>query len=166
MLIVSKFCNHDQTPVAELLLPFDERKKSRFRTFATCGEEVGIFLERGTVLKGGDLLLSEDGRAVLVRAADEILLHITQHRALSLVHVAYHLGNRHVPIQIGENWLRIARDEVLKQMVEGLGARAEDAVAPFHPEHGAYGGGHTHGEKSDRDNSPIIHEFGRYHANG
>ncbi len=80
--------------------------------------------------------------------------------------MAYHLGNRHVPIQIGENWLRIARDEVLKQMVEGLGAKAEDAVAPFHPEHGAYGGGHTHGEKSDRDNSPIIHEFGRYHANG
>ena len=122
MLVVSKRLPEQSRHDVELVLPFDLRQKSRLRTTLADGEEVGLFLDRGHVLRGGDYLQSEDGRIVLVRAKAEKVLHISCANAADLLRVAYHLGNRHVPLQVGQGWLRIANDDVLRAMVEGLGA--------------------------------------------
>jgi urease accessory protein len=157
MLVVSRRIaaqpNHD----VELVLPFELRQKSRLRTRLGNGEEVGLFLERGQILRDGDCLAAEDGRVVRVVARAERVLHITCDSPQALVRVAYHLGNRHVPLQAGDGWVRIADDYVLRDMVEGLGAGVSLMEAPFEPEAGAYGGHHH------QDGSPghrgIIHEF-------
>lgn len=145
--------NHD----VELVLPFELRQKSRLRSRLGNGEEVGLFLERGQILRGGDCLAAEDGRVVRVVAQPEKVLHITCDSPQALVRVAYHLGNRHVPLQAGEGWVRIADDYVLRSMVEGLGAQVLQLEAPFEPEAGAYGG-HHHQEGSPGHRG-IIHEF-------
>ena len=135
------------------------RKKSRFKAVSIDGQEVGVFLDRGTILAHGDCLESENGKIVRVLAQDESLLQITQGSAKSLSHLAYHLGNRHVSIEIHNAWLRIADDEVLRDMVEGLGAHVHSVSAPFHPESGAYGGGHSHGPEHGKGRGPVIHDF-------
>ena len=127
-----------------LKLPFEERQKSRLRTKLESGEEVGLMLPRGEVLRGGDLVTASDGRVIEVIAEPEKLLHI---ETRELAKVAYHLGNRHVPVQVGEDFLRIAHDHVLEEMVKKLGAHVKHVEAPFEPEAGAYaGGGHQHDE--------------------
>ena len=138
------------TPATErLVLSFDARSKSRLRTRLASGEEVGLFLERGRVLRGGDRLLAGDGRVVEVVAADEALLEGRSTDPLLLARAAYHLGNRHVAVQVGSDadggWLRFAADRVLGDMVAGLGLPVTQIVAPFEPEAGAYSG-HNHGE--------------------
>ncbi len=143
---------------AEIVLPFDQRQKSRFRTQLSTGEEAGVFLERGEVLRDGDLLGAVDGRVVRVRAQPEAVIDILCDTARELVRVAYHLGNRHVPLQIGEGWLRIAADPVLRKMAEGLGAATVARDAPFEPEPGAYSGEHRH--KAPPTHGGVIHEFG------
>ena len=140
-------------------MPFDMRQKSRLRTTLADGEEVGLFLERGHILRGGDFLQAEDGRIVVVRAQAERVLDVRCASQTDLVRVAYHLGNRHVPLQVGTGWVRIADDDVLRQMVEGLGAAVETINAPFEPESGAYGG-HHHGHGGGEAGG-IIHQFGR-----
>lgn len=127
-----------------LILPFDRRQKSRLRVKLESGEEVGLFLERGTILRGGDRLRASDGRIVHVVAADEPVMLVTADTPIQLMCAAYHLGNRHVPLQIGEGWLRLEQDHVLMEMLVGLGVRFEYQNAPFEPEAGAYGGGHRH----------------------
>lgn len=138
-----------QTSVAQLqlALPFDSRTKSRLRTRTTNGEEVGVFLERGTILRGGDRLLAEDGRVIEVIAADETVSTVHAHNAEALARVSYHLGNRHVALQIGSGWVRYLHDHVLDDMVHGLGLTVTVERAPFEPEAGAYSGqsSHTHG---------------------
>jgi urease accessory protein len=129
-------------PQARLELPFELRQKSRLRTRLASGEEAALLLPRGEVLRGGDLLAASDGRVVEVVATPEKLLHI---EADDLARVAYHLGNRHVPVQVGHGFLRIAEDHVLEEMVHKLGARVSHIDAPFEPEAGAYGG-HPHHE--------------------
>ncbi|MEW6688635.1 MAG: urease accessory protein UreE [Pseudomonadota bacterium] len=124
-----------------LELPFEARQKSRLRAKLASGEEVGLMLPRGEVLRGGDLVTASDGRVIEVIAEPEKLLHIETE---DLPRVAYHLGNRHVPVQIGENYLRIAEDHVLEEMVRKLGAKVQHVEAPFEPEAGAYAGGHHH----------------------
>jgi urease accessory protein len=126
-------------PQAKLELPFDLRQKSRLRTRLTSGEEAALFLPRGEVLRGGDLLAASDGRVVEVVSTPEKLAHI---EAEDLARVAYHLGNRHVPVQVGQGFLRIAEDHVLEELASKLGARVTHVLAPFEPEAGAYGGGH------------------------
>ena len=126
-----------------LQLPFDSRQKSRLRAKLESGEEVGLILPRGTIMRGGDVVKTQDGRDVQIVAAPEKLLHI---EAASLAKVAYHLGNRHVPVQVGESFLRIAEDHVLEEMLHKLGAKVSRVEAPFEPEAGAYGGGHRHDE--------------------
>jgi urease accessory protein len=126
-----------------LKLPFDQRQKSRLRATLESGEEVGLILPRGTIMRGGDVVKTQDGRDVQVVAAPEKLLHI---EAASLARVAYHLGNRHVPLQVGDGFLRISEDHVLEEMLHKLGARVSRVEAPFEPEAGAYGGGHRHDE--------------------
>lgn len=143
----------------ELELPFELRQKSRLRTRLASGEEVGLFLERGRVLRGGDLLLANDGRLVRVVARPETVLDVHCADALTLTRAAYHLGNRHVQLQIGSGWLRLLDDYVLRGMLEQLGGLTlSQTVAPFEPEAGAYGGGHHH--HGDEASPARIHEFG------
>jgi urease accessory protein len=124
-----------------LTLPFEQRQKSRLRAQAENGEEVALILPRGRVLRGGDRVAATDGRQVEIVAAPEKLLHI---ESAELARIAYHLGNRHVPLQVGPGFLRIAEDHVLEEMARKLGARVSHVEAPFEPEAGAYG--HQHDE--------------------
>lgn len=130
-----------------LELPFEARQKSRLRAKLVSGEEVGLMLPRGEVLRGGDLVTASDGRVIEVISQEEKLLHIEARTPRDLAKIAYHLGNRHVPVQVGESCLRIARDHVLEEMVRKLGARVSHVEAPFEPEAGAYAGGHHHAEE-------------------
>ncbi len=127
----------------QLRLAFESRQKSRLKTKLVSGEEVALMLPRGEILRGGDLVTASDGRVIEVVAEPEKLLHI---ESASLAKVAYHLGNRHVPVQVGEGFLRIAADHVLEEMVKKLGAKVSEVEAPFEPEAGAYAGGHQHDE--------------------
>ena len=142
---------------ARLELPFELRCRSRFRARLENGEEVGVVLARGQILRGGDLLLADDGRVVEVRAAPESVSTVHASDARQLARVAYHLGNRHVALQIGDGWLRYSHDHVLDEMAQGLGAQLTVEQAPFEPEAGAYHAhkdaaqshgeaGHSHGE--------------------
>ena len=142
----------------QLSLPFELRQKSRLRTKLASGEEAGLFLEHGSILRGGDCLRANDGRVVLVVAADEALMEAQCATPFELGRAAYHLGNRHVPVQIGEGWLRFQADDVLAQMLRGLKATVSKVTAPFEPEAGAYAGGHHH-HSMDAKHSGIIHEF-------
>jgi urease accessory protein len=141
----------------ELRLPFDLRQKSRQRATLASGEEVAIELPRGQVLRGGDWVVASDGRVIEVVAAVESILHVECDSAQALARAAYHLGNRHVPVQVGEGWLRIAADHVLARMLEGLGARLTPMQAAFEPEAGAYGAHHHHDNVSGHGGR--IHEF-------
>ena len=123
----------------QLKLPFDLRQKSRLKTKLVSGEEVGLILPRGEILRGGDLVTASDGRVIEIVAEPEKVLHI---ETRELAKIAYHLGNRHVPVQVGEGFLRIAEDHVLEEMVTKLGAQVSKLEAPFEPEAGAYAGGH------------------------
>ena len=124
-----------------LRLPFEARQKSRLRTRLVTGEEVALALPRGEVLRGGDLVIASDARVIEVVAEPEKLLHI---ESSELARVAYHLGNRHVPVEVGEGYLRIAEDHVLEEMVRKLGARVSHIEAPFEPEGGAYDSTQAH----------------------
>ena len=162
MLIIEKRAQSPVTPTERLLLPFESRCKTRLRTRIESGEEVGLFLERGTVLRAGDLLEANDGRIVLVVAAVEKVMESHSSDALLLARAAYHLGNRHVAVELQEGLVRFARDHVLGEMVRGLGLVVEDTVAPFEPESGAYGGhgGHAHGHSADGEGrGPRIHDM-------
>jgi len=127
-----------------LVLTFEQRQKSRLRATLDSGEEVALVLERGAVRRGGDRVTSADGRVFEVVSAPEKLLHIECASPGQLARIAYHLGNRHVAVQVGEGFLRIAEDHVLEDMVRRLGARVSHVEAPFEPESGAYAGGHHH----------------------
>ena len=127
----------------QLRLPFESRQKSRLKTMLVSGEEVALMLPRGEILRGGDLVTASDGRVFEVVAEPEKLLHVESD---ALAKIAYHLGNRHVPVQVGQGFLRIAADHVLEEMVKKLGAKVKQVEAPFEPEAGAYAGGHQHDE--------------------
>ena len=145
-------------PDATLTLPFEMRRRSRLLVRLDGGEEAGLFLERGTVLSDGDLLRAGDGRVVRVIAAREEVYCIRPTADCSLARAAYHLGNRHIPVQIGADYLRIERDAVLRDMLCGIGAAVVDETGPFQPEPGAYGGGHRHGHD---DNFAEDHALAR-----
>lgn len=135
------------SPAAEqLVLPFELRQKSRLRARLASGLEVGLFLERGIVLRGGDLLLADDGTVIEVVAALETVSTVRDSDATRLARAGYHLGNRHVPVEIGSGWLRYGHDHVLDDMVRGMGLSVVVEEAPFEPEAGAYGHSHSHGD--------------------
>jgi urease accessory protein len=142
----------------ELRLPFDRRQKSRQRAALASGEEVAIELPRGQVMRGGDWLVASDGRVIEVVAEAERVLHVECESPEALARAAYHLGNRHVPVQVGEGWLRIADDHVLARMLDQLGATMRVLEAPFEPEAGAYGAGHHHHDH-ESTHGGRIHEF-------
>lgn len=147
MLLIESLYTGDATPTEKLVLNFDARTKSRLRTQLASGEEVGLFLPRGTILRGGDLLQAKDGRVVEVVSAPEALLEAQCAGAFELARAAYHLGNRHVAVQVGAGWLRIQADHVLETMLIGLGAQVRPVTAAFEPEAGAYAHGHHHSER-------------------
>jgi urease accessory protein len=146
MLTIATKLTDRRVADAQLTLPFELRSKSRLRTVISTGEEAGVVLERGNVLRGGDLLLAEDGRVIEIVAAPEQVSTVRGADPWSLVRAAYHLGNRHVALQVGNGWIRYLHDYVLDDMVRGLGFDVALELAPFEPEAGAYGGaGHAHG---------------------
>jgi len=165
MLIVQKRVSPQSTFDAELILSFDLRQKSRLRTTVEGGEEIGLFLARGTVLRDGDCLQADDGRVVRVSAAEESLLEVRCADADSLARAAYHLGNRHTPVQVGPGWLRLAADDVLAEMLRGLGGTVTPLRAPFEPEAGAYAAGH-HAHSRDAKHAGIIHDFAARRGDG
>ena len=143
---------------ADLVLSFEFRQKSRLLTRLASGEEVGLALDRGTVLRGGDRLRADDGRIVRVVAADESLMEARCADAATLARCAFHLGNRHTPVEVREDALRFAADDVLAGMLRGLGATVEVMSAPFEPEAGAYAAGHHH-HSGDQKHTGIIHDM-------
>ncbi|HKT95817.1 MAG TPA: urease accessory protein UreE [Paraburkholderia sp.] len=128
-----------------LTLAYDARCKSRFAATLDSGEEVGVVLPRGTVLRDGDMLVADDGGLVRVIAAPQSVLLVRAAERLTLMRAAYHLGNRHTPVEVGIDELKLEADPVLEDMLKRLGAQVERAELPFQPEAGAYGGGHRHG---------------------
>jgi len=132
----------------QLRLPFESRQKSRLRARLVSGEEVGLMLPRGDILRGGDLVTASDGRVIEIVAEPEKVLHVECKAPSDLAKAAYHLGNRHVPVQVGDGFLRLAADHVLEEMLKKLGAKVKHLEAPFEPEAGAYAGGghHQHDE--------------------
>jgi urease accessory protein len=140
MLILAQRAASDCGPVAaQLVLPFALRNRSRLRTALASGEEVGLMLPRGTVLRGGDRLLAQDGRIIEVIAEAEIVSMVRSSDLALLCRAAYHLGNRHVALQIGPGWVCYLHDHVLDDMVSGLGLAVSVEQTSFEPEAGAYG---------------------------
>jgi urease accessory protein len=128
-----------------LTLSFDDRCKSRLAATLDNGEEVALVLPRGTVLRDGDMLVADDGALVRVIAAAQDVLVVHAHDVPTLMRAAYHLGNRHTPVEVAAEHLKLEADPVLEDMLKRLGAHVEHATLPFQPETGAYGGGHKHG---------------------
>ena len=157
MLVIEQHAPLDATATERLVLAFELRCKCRLRTHAESGEDTGLFLDRGTVLHHGDKLAANDGRIVEVVAAPETLMEARSADSLLLARAAYHLGNRHVVVQLGNGWLRFAADHVLRAMILGLGLPIAEVIAPFEPESGAYGLGHTHG--GETRTTSIIHQY-------
>jgi urease accessory protein len=110
-------------------------------------------------LRGGDLLAAPDGGAIEVAAAPEKVLHVVCASSLELARAAYHLGNRHAAVQLGDGFLRIIEDAVLEEMLSGLGAQVTKIKAPFEPEPGAYGGAHAHASDDPSSKRGSIHEY-------
>jgi urease accessory protein len=163
MLQVSKLLagGHGLAPAllkraATVELDWDVRQKSRFDCTDSQGRHLGVFLPRGTVVRGGDVLVAEDGSLVKVIAAPQpvlVITHCTQHgTAFDLTRAAYHLGNRHVAIELKPDHLKIEPDHVLAEMLRNMHLIVKEAQAAFEPEGGAYGGhggGHSHDDGHD-----------------
>jgi len=164
MISIEHLAESGASASEQLVLDFHTRSKSRLRTRLASGEEASLFLERGRVLRGGDRLLANDGRIIEVVAAEEALLEGRSTDPLLLARAAYHLGNRHVAVQVGSDahggWLRFAADHVLRDMVAGLGLPVTEIVAPFEPEAGAYSG---HSDGNATTPGAKLHQY-RQHA--
>jgi urease accessory protein len=140
------------------VLDFDARCKSRLLLRLDNGEQAALIVERGRLLRNGERVRIEDGREVEIVAAEESLLEAVASDPLVVAKAAYHLGNRHVAVQLMPDRLRFPADHVLAEMVTRLGLTVTALVAPFEPEGGAYGHHHAHG--SERPASlPKIHSF-------
>jgi urease accessory protein len=163
MLTISERVDEPAPPSARLELPFELRSRSRLRARLSSGEEVGVLLGRGQVLRGGELLRTSDGRIIEVIALPETVSTVRATDSRTLVRAAYHLGNRHVALQLGEGWLRYSHDHVLDDMVRGLGLSVMVEQAPFEPEAGAYHGS-GHGEHSGHGAQHIHDSGGQHHS--
>jgi len=156
MLICSKLISKGHGLAAALLkrastveLDWDVRQKSRFDVTDSTGRNLGVFLMRGTLVRGGDVLVAEDGSLIRVVAAPQEVLRITacaQHgSAFDLMRAAYHLGNRHVPIELQPDHLKIEPDHVLADMLRAMHMTVLTVHETFEPEGGAYSShGHSH----------------------
>lgn len=159
MLLIEGLAASDALATERVVLRFDTRCKSRLQAKLEGGEICGLFLPRGTVLRGGDRLLGSDGRVVEVVAAPEPLMEAASDDPLMIAKAAYHLGNRHVAVELRPGRLRFAADHVLGDMVRGLGLQVDEVDAPFEPESGAYGAHGGHGHSADGEGrGPRIHD--------
>ena len=165
---------------ATVELDWDVRQKSRFDATDSQGRQLGVFLPRGTAVRGGDVLVGEDGSLIRVIAAPQQVLKITHCTAhgtpFDLVRAAYHLGNRHVPIELKPDHLKIEPDHVLADMLRAMHLIVTPVAEAFEPEGGAYGGhgqghghahAHDHDHDHDHDHEPDpehVHHHGHGHA--
>ena len=147
-----------------ITLDWDVRQKSRFESTDSAGRQVGVFLQRGQVVRGGDVLVGEDGSLLKVLAAPQAVLritHCTAHGApFDLTRAAYHLGNRHVPIELQADHLKIEPDHVLADMLRSMHLFVNEVSESFEPENGAYGehgGGHHHGHGDTHEHDHHNH---------
>lgn len=189
MLTTSKLLPQGQGLAPALLkraatveLDWDVRQKSRFAATDSQGRELGVFLPRGNVVRGGDVLVAEDGSLVRVIAAPQAVLRITacaEHgSAFDLMRAAYHLGNRHVPIELQPDHLKIEPDHVLADMVRAMHLTVVAQQDSFEPEGGAYsasGHHHSHGDDLGHGHShddphgsghARTHDHGTGHVHG
>jgi urease accessory protein len=140
-------------------LTFEARCKSRLLLTLDNGETAALVLERGRLLRNGEHVRIEDGRDVQIIAAEESLLEGISAEPLMIARAAYHLGNRHVAVQLLPDRVRFLNDHVLGDMVKGLGLQVQAVTAAFDPEGGAYGHHHAHGIEAPLS-KPKIHSFG------
>ena len=150
-----------------ITLDWDVRQKSRFDTTDSAGRALGIFLPRGTVVRGGDVLVAEDGSLVRVEAAPQDVLRITactEHGSpFDLTRAAYHLGNRHVPIELQPDHLKIEPDHVLADMLRAMHMTVVTVQESFEPEGGAYSSqGHAHSAHGHAGHSHGAHTHGAH----
>ena len=156
---------------SEVSLDWDVRQKSRFDATDSQGRTLGVFLPRGTLVRGGDVLVAEDGSLVRVLAAPQPVLVVracAEHGTpFDLLRAAYHLGNRHVALELKPDHLKLEPDHVLADMLRGQHLIVNEASEAFEPEGGAYGNaghghhGHDHGHDHDHDHD---HDHGHAHA--
>ena len=139
-------------------LTFDARCKSRLLLKLDNGDQAALIVERGRALRGGERVTIADGREVEIVSAEESLLEAVSSDPLLIAKAAYHLGNRHVAVQLMPDRLRFLTDHVLADMVAGLGLKVNTLIAPFEPEGGAYGHQHAHGSEMPAIR-PKIHSF-------
>jgi urease accessory protein len=156
-------------------LDWDTRQKSRFEAHDSAGRHLGVFLPRGRIVRGGDVLVGEDGSLIRVEARDQPLLVVSapagadsggESAALALAKAAYHLGNRHVALDIRRDRLVLEPDHVLAEMLARMGLSVATITGPFEPEAGAYDAessshGHGHGHEHGHE-----HEYGHDHGHG
>ncbi len=159
---------------ATVALDWDVRQKSRFDATDSLGRPLGVFLPRGTVVRGGDVLVAEDGSLIRVQAAPQPVLRVSicpDHGSpLDLLRAAYHLGNRHVPLEVRPDHLQLEPDHVLAEMLRQMHLVVTEVQAPFEPEGGAYAAGahghaahghghapHTHGHAHGCGGGPHAH---------
>ena len=153
---------------ATIELDWDVRQKSRFDANDSQGRQIGVFLPRGTAVRGGDVLVAEDGSLVRVIAAPQPVLRITHCTAhgtpFDLTRAAYHLGNRHVPIELKPDHLKIEPDHVLADMLCSMHLIVVAVEEAFEPEGGAYGSHeHSHGAGHSHDHA---HDHEHSHGKG
>lgn len=159
---------------ATVTLDWDVRQKSRFDAESSDGRRVGVFLPRGTVVRGGDVLVTQDGSLLRVIAAAQPVLKVTactdHHHghahdpAFDLMRAAYHLGNRHVPIELRPDHLKIEPDHVLADLLRTMHLNVAEVREPFEPEGGAYAAGHGHHHGNDHSHGHDHH--GHDHGHG
>ena len=150
---------------AAVVLDWDTRQKSRFDTEDSQGRHLGVFLARGTVVRGGDVLVAEDGSLVKVIATPQPVLVVRtcprDGGPFDLLRAAYHLGNRHVQLELQADLLQLEPDHVLADMLRQMHLVVTEELAPFEPEAGAYAATHAHGSAHDHE-----HAHGRIPAGG
>ena len=148
IIYTKKISDEESTGISvyeEVALTFDDRKRGRLKFSTTANIEAGFQIERGQVLRHGSFLISENGQALKVCAKQEQVSSAYIDNAVLFARACYHLGNRHVPLQVGEGFLRFQEDYVLDDMLHGLGIHVKHEQAVFEPENGAYSkGGHSH----------------------
>jgi urease accessory protein len=158
---------------ASVELDWDVRQKSRFDATDSTGRHLGVFLPRGSVVRGGDVLVAEDGSLVRVLAAPQAVLEVracTEHGSpFDLLRAAYHLGNRHVPLALQPTHLTLEPDHVLADMLRQMHLIVTEAQAPFEPESGAYAAGghsHDHGHDHAHEHAPAAAPTAHVHGPG
>ena len=147
---------------ATIELGWDVRQKSRFDGTDSQGRSLGVFLPRGTLLRGGDVLVADDGSLIRVQAAPQPVLvvrHCSRHGAPSdLARAAYHLGNRHVAVELKPDHLKLEPDHVLASMLRGMHLIVSEEHAAFEPEGGAYqAAGHGSHDQGHKDGHHLGH---------